>query len=190
MKVQDRPGPRGAVAAAGELLRGLLDDKMRQSLERAFRLLKIVHPTEDIRSAYLALRSNDKRLRAQAMEFLDTLTLSTDRASAVQRELREALRIVADDLGGADRVARTAHLVRSAPASEEDALVELLGDDDEALATLAGHYALGLGSPRLVAEVARACAARPALLIAAPTEAHAPAAPAIPPAPAEATDGV
>jgi AAA family ATP:ADP antiporter len=157
------PSPR---AEAGELLRGLLDDKMKETLERAFRLLQIVHPREDIKSAYLALRAADKRLRAQAMEFLDTLTLPTKRASLVQRELREALRVVADDLGGADRVARVGHLLPAAPASEEEALALLLADPDEALATIAGYYALALGSPRLAEEVARACAARPILMIA------------------------
>ncbi len=129
---------RGPAAA---LLRGLLEDKMRQALERAFRLLQIVHPTEDIHRAYLALRSSDKRLRAQAMEFLDTLTLASDRASAVHRELREALRVVADDLGGADRVARVGHLLPEAPRTEAEALAQLLADADGALAALAVHYA-------------------------------------------------
>ena len=152
--------PRGDAA---ELLRGLLDDKMHQSLERAFRFLQLVHPGEDIRSAYLALRGTDKRLRAQAMEFLDTLTLSAERASLVHRQLREALRIVADDLGGKDRVARVGHLLPRPPATEEDALAALLADPDDALATLAGYHALALGTPRLVEAVTRASATRPAL---------------------------
>ena len=169
-KLDERPAePGDARAETGELLRGLLDDKMRQSLERAFRFLQIVHPTEDIRSAYQALRSTDKRLRAQAMEFLDTLTLTAERASVIHRELRESLRVVADDLGGADRVARVGHLLPAAPASEEDALVALLADGDDALATLAGYHALALGSPRLVEEVARASAGRPSLRITAAT---------------------
>jgi ATP:ADP antiporter, AAA family len=131
---------------AGELLRGLLEDKMRQSLERAFRLLQIIHPAEDIRSAYLALGSGDKRLRAQAMEFLDTLTLSTDRASPVQRDLRDALRIVADDLAPGDRASRAARLLQRSPADEREAIAELQGDDDTALATIARCHAATIGS--------------------------------------------
>jgi hypothetical protein len=130
----------GDAGAALEILRGLLDDKMRQSLERAFRLLQIVHPTEDIQGAYLALRGADKRLRAQAMEFLDTLTLAGDRASPGHRALREALRIVADDLGDADRVVRARGLLPGAPGSEAEAVALLLRDGDEGLALLAKHY--------------------------------------------------
>jgi AAA family ATP:ADP antiporter len=170
-RLEVRPAaPGDARAETSELLRGLLDDKMRQSLERAFRFLQIVHPNEDIRSAYLALRGDDKPLRAQAMEFLDTLTLSADRASAIHRELRETLRVVADELGGAERVARVGHLLPVAPASEEDAVLALLADPDDALATLAGYHALALGTPALLAEVTRVSAARPSLHLVAATD--------------------
>jgi hypothetical protein len=155
----------GEGGEAAELLRGLLEDKMRQSLERAFRLLQIVHPAEDIRSAYLALGSGDKRLRAQAMEFLDTLTLSTDRASPVQRDLRHALRIVADDLAPADRARRAARFLGAgasplrsrwslppewtkAPADEQEALALLVEDDDAALAAIARSHARAIPRPR------------------------------------------
>jgi hypothetical protein len=147
--------PRRADSAAGELLHGLLDDKMRQSLDRAFMLLQIVHPTEDIKGAYQALRSDDKRLRAQAMEFLDTLTLGGDRASPVHRQLREALRVVADDLAAADRVARVTHLIPAAPADEAAALAELAEGDDAALAELAAHHARTLGLPKREARRSR-----------------------------------
>lgn len=188
-RIEEPPAePGDPRAETHELLRGLLEDKMRQSLERAFRFLQIVHPGEDIHRAYQALRSTDKRLRGQAMEFLDTLTLSADRASLVHRELREALRVVADDLGGAERVSRVGHLLPAAPASEEDAVLALLADGDDALATLAGYHALALGSPRLVAEVARARAARPALRIATPIEVDARPVTDAQTAPREATD--
>ncbi|MFT3770270.1 MAG: Npt1/Npt2 family nucleotide transporter [Minicystis sp.] len=163
LSIRVAPAPPEGAAAAGELLRGLLADKMRQSLERAFRLLQIVHPTEDIHGAYLALRSGDKRRRAQVMEFLDTLTMSGKRASTVHRELREALRLVADDLADADRVARIAHLLSRPPHDEEEALAQLLADEDDALATIAGYYALAVGSPSLAGKVAHARAARAAL---------------------------
>ena len=138
--------------AAARLLRGLLEDKMAQALERAFRLLQIVHPTEDLQRAHLALRSTDKPRRAQAMEFLDTLTLSSARATTVHRDLREALRVVADDLGGAGRIARVRHLLPRAPRTEDEAVAQLLADPDPALATLAGHHARARASLASTAE--------------------------------------
>src|SRR5262249_38816472 len=65
--------------ASGRLVAGLLDDKLRQSLERAFRFLQIAHRNEDIRGVYSALRSRDKRTRANALEFLDALTAQAAR---------------------------------------------------------------------------------------------------------------
>jgi hypothetical protein len=139
--------PPGEAAAAGELLRGLLADKMRQSLERAFRVLQIVHPGEDIHGTYLALRAGDRRVRAQALEFLDTLTLAGDRASRVHRAVRTALRLIADDLPDAERVARAAHLLPGLPRDEREALAHLAAEEDRMLVTLAGHYAAALGAP-------------------------------------------
>jgi len=43
----------------------LLDDKLRQSLERTFRLLKIAHPYQDIHRVNIALTSKDLRARAK-----------------------------------------------------------------------------------------------------------------------------
>jgi AAA family ATP:ADP antiporter len=60
------------------LLVGLLDDKLRQSLERAFRFLKIAHPHEDIHRVYVASFSEDARVRANAAEFIDTLLRRRD----------------------------------------------------------------------------------------------------------------
>jgi AAA family ATP:ADP antiporter len=134
--------------AAGEMLRGLLRDKMRQALDRAFRLLQIVHPTEDLQRVLVALGSGDKRRRAQAMEFLDTLTLGGDRASIVHRELRSALRIVSDDLSDADRVARAARFLPAQPASAEEAIAILLEDEDTALAALAASAAPRAEAPK------------------------------------------
>jgi AAA family ATP:ADP antiporter len=133
----DGPPPDGDARAGRapteRLLLGLLDDKVRQSLERTFRLLKIAHPREDIHRVHLASLSQDRRARANAAEFLDTLLRRRD-----QRGLRELLRIVTDDLPVAERVLRAAPLVRSAPPSTRDgALARLIQDTDAAVASLA-----------------------------------------------------
>jgi ATP/ADP translocase len=149
-------GDGGAGGATGELLRGLLDDKARRALERAFRLLSIMHPGEDIKSAYVALGSSDKRRRAQAMEFLDTLALSGDRTSPVRRQLRAALHVVADDLSPAERVARAAHLIPATPDGEEAAVAALAADADATVAIIARQHALALAAPVASAPRSRA----------------------------------
>jgi HEAT repeat protein len=127
---------RGHVARAEpteRLLVGLLDDKLRQSLERTFRLLKIAHPREDIHSAHVAGLSEDRRARANAAEFLDTLLRRRD-----QRGLRDLLRIVTDDLSASERVLRARPLLPHPPPETRDAaLARLIEDGDAALASLA-----------------------------------------------------
>jgi AAA family ATP:ADP antiporter len=129
------------------LLLGLLDDKLRQSLERTFRLIKIAHPRDDIHRVQIAAQSTDSRARANAGELLDTLLRGRD-----QRPLRQLLLLVADDLPIADRVARSSALLHtSPPASREAAMRLMIGDADEALAALASlHEATVTGRPARV----------------------------------------
>src|SRR5262249_32948041 len=47
-------GPTGHAGA--DLLAGLLDDKLDQSLERALRLLKLAHPREDLHRVHIVAR--------------------------------------------------------------------------------------------------------------------------------------
>lgn len=107
------------------------------------------------------------------MEFLDTLTLPNRRPTVEEREVRELFRLVADDLPAAERVRRALRFIPRPAATSEDALVKLLHDRDELLATFAAYHALDLGTPRLVAAVAQACVERPYLNIATPIGARA-----------------
>jgi ATP:ADP antiporter, AAA family len=171
---KSKDAPSGNTIAAGaSLVLGLLGDKQRQSLERAFRLLQILHRDEDIRSAHAALVTGDRRLRGQAMEFLDTLTLSRGRPTPEAREVRELLRLIADDLPTADRVERALAFIPRPPATYEDAVVKLMADRDDLLATFAAYHALDIGTPRLVEAVTRICVERPYLNIATPLGARA-----------------
>jgi HEAT repeat protein len=130
------------------LVVGLLDDKLRQSLERAFRLLKIAHPRDDIHRVQIAIESNDSRVRANAGELLDALLRRRD-----QRPLRELILVVADDLTIGDRVARGSALLHTtAPATREAALASMVRDADATLAALASlHAATVAGKPARVA---------------------------------------
>jgi HEAT repeat protein len=139
----------------GRLLRGLLDDKLRLSFERAFRLLKIAHPREDIHRVYAASQSSDARARANAGELLDALLRHPG-----QERLRNLLRLVVDDLSPEQRAARSRTLVRPSPLANEQALIELLDDHDVALAALAGLEAWAVGTEPLRSAVRRVRAGR------------------------------
>jgi AAA family ATP:ADP antiporter len=128
------------------LLVGLLDDKLRQSLERAFRLLRIAYPRTHIRSVYVAVSSKDKRSRANAAEYLDALLRGRE-----EQTLRELTRLTADDLGPAEQVARARFVLRSAPPrTREEAVRAAMADTDVMLATLASLYAVASGDPSLI----------------------------------------
>jgi len=162
----DTPDPDANGAgrsAAQRLLLGLLGDKLRQSLERAFRLLKIAHPREAIHRVYLACLSGDAYARANAGEFLDAL-LSRGR----QQPIRALLRLITDDLPAAERVSRAAAILPSLEVrSREAALAALVRDADVTVATLAGIVALEVGTAALRAAVAEARRNRPELDVSA-----------------------
>jgi hypothetical protein len=126
------------------LLVGLLNDKLRQSLERTFRLLKIAHPYQDIHRVNVALTSKDLRAHANAAEFLDTLLRRPD-----QRSLRRLFQVLEDDLSDEKRVARAAPLLHVAPPrTRDEALDRLTRDGDATVAALAtAHLAEVAGEP-------------------------------------------
>jgi hypothetical protein len=121
----------------GKLILGLLEDKQKQSLERAFRLLQIAHRNEDIRTVYYTLRSGDRRSRANAAEFLDNLTLPSWAQKGGDARTRELFRLVADDLPPAELVARAARFIPERPSTYDEAISALLREKDETLAALA-----------------------------------------------------
>ena len=130
----------GSEELTARLLVGLLDDKLRQSLERTFRLLKIAHPREDIHAAHVLGVSSDPRARAHAAEFLDTLLRRRD-----SRPLRDLLRIVLDDVSNAARVQLAAGVVPyRAPTSREEALLRLVKDADAVVSSLASLHVAAL----------------------------------------------
>lgn len=142
--------------ATKRFLAGLLDDKMRQSLERSFRLMKIAHPLEDIHAVHMAALSSDKRARANAGEFLDTLLTRRH-----ERTLRALLRIVTDDLEPADRVGRATSLVEhSAPSTYESAVVALSADRDVYVSRIACEHARASGDDALFSEARAASLGR------------------------------
>lgn len=122
-----------ARSSAERLLAGLLDDKVRQSLERCFRLLAIAHPREDFHRLRIACLSDDPYTRSNAGELLDALMRRGD-----EQRLRALLRLVTDDLPAPERVARAAPLIaHRALHTREEALAALAHDRDATVAALA-----------------------------------------------------
>jgi AAA family ATP:ADP antiporter len=153
------PAARRAQWSTFRLLAGLLDDKLRQALERVFRLLKIAHPKEDLRRVYLACIGTDKRARANAAEFLDALLRRRD-----EQSLRALVRIVCDDLSPEAKVNRAAaELGLTPPRSHEQGVQAALADADIKVAALAALYAVATGRDQLAASVQKAHEQRPAL---------------------------
>jgi AAA family ATP:ADP antiporter len=157
------PAVTGAQSSTFRLFAGLLDDKLRQSIERVFRLLKIAHSKEDIHRVYLAYRGTDKRSRANASEFLDALLWRHD-----EQSLRELVRIVSDDLSPEAQLTRAAaFLGLTPPSSHDEAVRAALADPDIKVAVLAALYAGAMGGDGLAASVKRAEEKRPSLAPAA-----------------------
>jgi HEAT repeat protein len=128
-----------AARASGELLAGLLGDKTKQALERAFRFLHVVHRNEDILAVARAADSADRRVRAQALEFLDNLMLD-----APLPENRQLFALTIDDLDPAERVARAGPLLGDLPRDYHDALRRMIHDEDEVLSAVAAYHAVRL----------------------------------------------
>ncbi len=143
------------------LLVGLLADKMRQASERSFRLFKILQPREDVRSIFVALGSENARVRAHAQEFLEALTVECG------ERCRALFRLIADDLSLAEKVARAGDAVVRPPATFLEALRGLLVDEDETVVALATYHASALGVAEMTSDVLSVITARPGLRSAA-----------------------
>jgi hypothetical protein len=141
------PSPAAARRCTGErLLVGLIDDKLRQSVDRAFRLLEIAYPHEDIHRVRVVSFSNDPYARANAGEFLDTLLRRRH-----QRAVRTLLRLVTDDLPIDERLRRGLPLLPTRPPmTRDEALAALVRDPDSTLSGLAAQCARGsLAAPNV-----------------------------------------
>jgi AAA family ATP:ADP antiporter len=144
---------------SAKLLDELLADKVNQALDRAFRLLEVIHRREDIRRAQTALASTENRVRANGAEFIDTLLSRRD-----TRDMKTLFRIVLDDIEPAERIALAAEWLGDLPESRMDALASLIKDRDEVIAVVAASYSLSLGDAALSAAVQESREARPSLV--------------------------
>jgi AAA family ATP:ADP antiporter len=107
---------------------------MEQERERIFRLLDPLLPDQDMKSVYLALRSQNRTLRANALELLDNV---------LSPQLRELVVPLFDgQVTIAERVRRADSLVGAPVRSPEEATLAMLASEDAWLKAC-GVYAAG-----------------------------------------------
>ncbi len=98
---------RQAIDGAESLLGRALEDKLRRSVDRVYRLLGLLYQVEDVAAARYTIEQGERRRRAAAVEYLDNLL-----GGVVRRRVMPIL----DDTPLAEKV-RYANGVLEEPAS-------------------------------------------------------------------------
>jgi len=134
---------------SGELLRLTVHEKERSTLERAFRLMGIIHPEEDFALVWRGLSSDNARVRAASREVLE---------ATLPSGIREAVLALVDDAAPAARsgLAASALGIATPPATYEEALSAMLQDESEAVRCITAHQIAELEMHSLTAELERA----------------------------------
>jgi AAA family ATP:ADP antiporter len=124
---------------------GPLRTAMEQELERVFRLLKLLHPHQDLHSAYVGVQSTNPVVHDNALEFLENI---------LTPQLRELLVPLLDSqVPMADRVGLAHRILGAGRPTETEAVRMLLQSDDPWLKSC-GVYAVGaLDLEQLLPEV-------------------------------------
>jgi AAA family ATP:ADP antiporter len=135
---------------------GPLRTAMEQELERVFRLLKLLHPHQDLHSAYVGVQSTNPVVHDNALEFLENI---------LTPQLRELLVPLLDSqVPMAQRVGLAHRILGAGPPTETEAVRMLLQSDDPWLKSC-GVYAVGaLDLEELLPEVEALAEASDALL--------------------------
>jgi AAA family ATP:ADP antiporter len=133
-----RADPTTRARTSRSLALGLIEDKIRQSLDRILRLVQVAQRSDDIPAVFDALRAPDRHERARAIEFLDALARSWERSSEQAPRL---LRLVVDELSTEERV-RAAEAFVGSVSSTTQALERMAEDSDPVVAEIARHALL------------------------------------------------
>ncbi|CAN5670965.1 hypothetical protein BH23ACI1_BH23ACI1_23430 [soil metagenome] len=114
--------------------RAALQQSMDSELERIFRLMGLLYPRMGIHDAYVGVRSADRLIRANAIEFLDNV---------LKPELRQILLPLIDtQVSVQERIARANQIVGARLDDTEQAMATLLASADPWLRSCA-IYAVG-----------------------------------------------
>jgi hypothetical protein len=116
-------------------------------LERIFRLLKMLYPQHDLKSAFVALRSSEKAERDSALEFID---------NALKLSIRRLLVPLLDgEIGLQEKVAFANSVLGATIDSTDDALLALVRAEDPWMKSCAAHLIGVLGLTQFEPEVDR-----------------------------------
>ena len=139
---------------SGELLRLTLREKENSTLERAFRLMGLLHPEEDFALVWRGLESDNARVRTASRELLE---------ATLPGGIRDAVLALVDDTVPANRagLAASALGIANPTVTYEDALTAMLRDETEAVRCITAHHIAALSMHSLTVELERA---RPAEL--------------------------
>jgi len=113
------------------LLLGFLTDKETQAIERLFRVLGLLHPTEDFKRLHRALRGNDRGARSSSRELLENL---------VSAPLRDPILAIVDDLPDRERLAHAGPFAPEPAGDYEESLHAMLGQRNAPLRALAVYH--------------------------------------------------
>jgi len=124
-----------------------LKQSMDREIERIFRLMGLLLPRLDIYSVYVALRSSDARIRANALEWLENV---------LEPQLRSLVLPLVDPQVGLAERARLANRLVGAPVDTlREALKTLLSSEDSWLKSCAAYAVGDLGLDDLQADLDR-----------------------------------
>lgn len=158
-----------AMTPAAELLIAYLDEKTDLAVQRVFRLLHVLEPTQEFRIIYDGLRSGDGKTKASSRELLSHVVPNAvrDGILAMVDDQSPRQRLAAArafyDPPGRELFANAMARVRSDESNPEnlrelglvyaDALRAMLDDPSLALRSIVGYHVSELGLDELVAEV-------------------------------------
>jgi len=122
---------RHVLDASDSLLGRALEDKLRRSVDRVYRLLGLLYHIDDVAAARFTIEQGERRRRAAAVEYLDNLLGGV---------VRKRVMPILDDTPLAEKVRYANNVLRTRPRDLEDTLAQLVHDDDPVIAASAIHF--------------------------------------------------
>jgi CRP-like cAMP-binding protein len=122
---------RHAPDARGSLLARALDDKLRRTIDRIYRLLGLLYHVGDVAAARYTIEQGEARRRAAAVEYLDNLLGGV---------VRKRVMPILDDTPISDKIRQANVVLKSRPRDLEDTLAQLIHEDDPVVAAAAIHF--------------------------------------------------
>jgi AAA family ATP:ADP antiporter len=123
-------------AADASLLQRALDDKLKRTSDRLYRLLGLLQHSDDFGAVRNAIEHGDSRRRAAALEYLDNVL-----TGAVRKRVLPLL----DDTPIAEKVRHANQALSTRPRGVEDTLAQLIHDDDQVVAAAAVQFVAAHG---------------------------------------------